>query len=85
MPRWSVSWPTRACSPIWILFILGVRQMVALLKDLDAGRPFRRDNARRLRIVGLPLSLAASSTSSTSAAFYALFKSTLVPAARPHG
>ena len=78
MPRWSVLVAYSRLFAIWILFILGVRHMVALLKDLDAGRPFVRDNARRLRIVGLALVAGGLINIVYKCGVYALFKSTLV-------
>lgn len=78
MPRWSVFVAYSRLFAIWILFILGVRQMAALLKDLDAGRPFVRDNARRLRIVGLALVTGGLINIVYQCTVYALFKHTLV-------
>lgn len=78
MPRWSVVVAYARLFAVWILFLLGLRQMAALLKDLDAGRPFVRENARRLRIVGLALVIGGILNIGYKCGVYALFKSTLV-------
>jgi hypothetical protein len=36
----------------WGLFCIGIIQMANIFEDLTAGKPFIRENARRLRIVG---------------------------------
>ncbi|HVO77155.1 MAG TPA: DUF2975 domain-containing protein [Candidatus Bathyarchaeia archaeon] len=36
----------------WVLFFIGLVQMVNIFEDVSAGRPFVRENAKRLRIVG---------------------------------
>jgi hypothetical protein len=36
----------------WLLFFIGTVQMVNIFEDVSAGRPFVRENASRLRIVG---------------------------------
>jgi hypothetical protein len=78
MPRWNVVVAYSRLIAVWVLFLLGLRQMVALLKDLDAGRPFVRDNARRLRIVGLALVIGGFLNILYKCGVYALFRQTLV-------
>lgn len=37
---------------LWALFLVGVVQMANIFEDVGEGKPFVRENARRLRIVG---------------------------------
>ena len=38
---------------LWLLFFIGVRELANVFEDVGAGKPFVRENARRLRVVGL--------------------------------
>lgn len=37
---------------LWLFFFLGVRELINLFEDVERGKPFIPENARRLRVVG---------------------------------
>ncbi len=59
MPRDLVLMIYFRLSVLWALFAIGVVQMAHVFEDVSRGRPFVRENAGRLRIVGAAMAGAA--------------------------